>query len=56
MAALKRSTHIDRSYCGGNLNEDLLANTVVASRFQFLIIFSERESPQKQPALQVAIW
>ena len=28
------------------LNEDLLANTVVASRFQFLIIFSERESPQ----------
>ena len=28
------------------LNEDSLANTVVASRFQFLIIFSERESPQ----------
>ena len=28
------------------LNEDLLANTAVASRFQFLIIFSERESPQ----------
>ena len=26
----------------------------IASRFQFLIIFSERESLQKQPALQVA--
>ena len=69
MAAWKRATRIDRNCCEGirkirftfRLNkyqQDKKYDTCwqIASRFQFLIILSERESLQWQPALQVAGW